>query len=569
MRLGADGPDIGDLAAGAQGVQRVGGEVDGDGFTDHGAGVVERHGGDNLVADDGVAQRAVDIVHAAFRVEGADPVDARAAHAHFDAVADGVIRHADGRAISPAILEKGAFRARGGMDLNPLIGGGGVAGGEHGVAAVARGEGIVVQRDGGDVRALDQAVGGRGRAARVGRDALHPQADLLAQVVGGDLVAGGGSHHVAIGHPHAVDGRAGGGHDGAEHLAHHDGAVFDAQVHGEHLRGAANLAGGRADGHAAEGVNAVDLELNQLADVALLHGIGGLRAHLNAAHAPAVADRGRGGLEHGGKRIAHEGLGLVERHLGDLAAGNHRVGGVRLGAVVHAGARDRQGDGLADVVVEHAQSGAVALLHAAHLPAVGHGRVRRGDGSLKHVVHHGRRVVDAHGLHGLRRGRRRGRDGDIAAHHVAAHAADGNIMPLVAVGQNGHGRAGAVELNALAARRGAQPYAQAVVADDGAGAHAAACAAGAGAGAAGAEDEELVHHPADGFADTDLRPSGAALLHDDRGAHVIGGDHAVGLAGAFAHTYPIAVFAGDHRVFLRRGDRGHQSHQRQGDQQDA
>ena len=48
---------------------------------DHGAGVVERHGGDDLVADDGVAQRAVDIVHAAFRVKGADPVDARAARA--------------------------------------------------------------------------------------------------------------------------------------------------------------------------------------------------------------------------------------------------------------------------------------------------------------------------------------------------------------------------------------------------------------------------------------------------------------------------------------------------------
>ena len=569
IRLGADRPDIGDLFAGAQGIQRVGGKIDGDGFTDHGVGIVERHAGDDLVADNGVAQRAVDIVHAAFRVEGADPVDARAAHAHLDAVADSVIRHGDGRAIPPAILEKGAFRARGGMDLNPLIGGGGVSGGEHGVAAVARGEAIVVQRDGGDVRALNQAIGGRGRAARIGRDALHPQADLLAQVVGGDLVAGGVCHHVAVGHPHAVDGRAGGSHHGAEHLAYHDGAVFDAQIDGEHFRAAAHLTGGRADGHAAEGVDAADLELNQLADVAFLNGIGRLGAHLDAAHAPAVADRGRGGLEHGGKRIAHEGLRTVERYLRHLTAGDHRIGGILPGAVVHAGARDRQGDGLADVVVEHAQRGAVALLHAADLPAVGHGRVRRGDGRLKHVIHHGRRIIDAYGLNCLGRGRRRGRHGDIAAHHVAAHAADGDIVPLVAIGKNGHGRARTVQLDALSARRGAQPYAQAVVADDGAGAYAAALAAGAGAGAAGAENEELVHHPAHGFAHANLRPSAAALLHDDRGTHVIFGNHAIYLAGAFAHTYPIAVFAGDHRVFLRRGNRGHQSHQRQGDQQDA
>ena len=380
---GADRPDIGDLAAGAQGVQRVGGEIDGDGFPDHGAGVVERHGGDDLVADDGVAQRAVDIVHATFRVKGADPVDARAAHAHLDAVADGRLRHGDIGSGS-----KHALRTGGSVDHNPLIGGGRITGSKHGIASVACGQRIVVERNSSNVGALHQTIGGSGGAARVGRDALHPQADLLAQVVGGDLVAGGGSHHVAIGHPHAVDGRAGGGHDGAEHLAHHDGAVLDAQIDGEHFRAAAHLAGGRADGHAAEGVNAVDLELNQLADVALLHGIGRLGAHLNTAHAPAVADRGRGGLEHGGQGIPHEGLRPVERYLGHLAAGNHRVGGVLPGAVVYAGARDRQGDGLADVVVEHAQSGAVALLHAVHLPAVGDGRIRRGDGRLKHVVHH-------------------------------------------------------------------------------------------------------------------------------------------------------------------------------------
>ena len=565
MRLGADRPDIGDLAAGAQAVQRVGGEVHGDGFPDHGAGVVERHGGDDLVADDGVAQRAVDIVHAAFRVKGADPVDARAAHAHLDAVADSRFGHGD---IGPVQVE-GGFHTGGGVDHDPLIGGGGGGGGDHGGAAVARGEGVVAQRGGGNIGALHQTIGGSGGAARVGRDALHPQADLLAQVVGGDLVAGGGSHHVAIGHPYAVDGRAGGGHDGAEHLAHHDGAVLDAQIDGEHFRAAAHLAGGRADGHAAEGVNTVDLELNQLADVALLHGIGRLGAHLNAAHAPAVADRGRGGLEHGGQGIPHEGLRPVERYLGHLAAGNHRVGGVLPGAVVYAGARDRQGDGLADVVVEHAQRGAVALLHAVHLPAVGHRRIRRGDDSLKHVVHDGRRIIDAHGLHHLGRRRRRRRDGDITAHHIAAHTADGNIVPLVAIGKNGHGRAGAVELNAFPVRRGAQPNAQAVVADHGAGAHAAALTAAAGAGAAGAEYEELVHHPAHGFTDADLRPLGAALLHDDRRAYVVFCHDAIGLAGAFAHTYPIAVFAGDHRILLRRGDRGHQSHQRQGNQQDA
>ena len=561
---GADRPDIGDLAAGAQGVQRVGGEIDGDGFPDHGAGVVERHGGDNLVADDGVAQRAVDIVHAAFRVEGADPIDARAAHAHLDAVADGRFGHGD---IGPG--RKHALRTGGGVDHNPLIGGGRITGSKHGIASVACGQRIVVERNSSNVGALYQTIGGSGRAARVGRYALHPQADLLAQVVGGDLVAGGGSHHVAIGHPHAVDGRAGGGHDGAEHLAHHDGAVLDAQIDGEHFRAAAHLAGGRADGHAAEGVNAVDLELNQLADVALLHGIGRLGAHLNAAHAPAVADRGRGGLEHGGQGIPHEGLRPVERYLGHLAAGNHRVGGVLPGAVVYAGARDRQGDGLADVVVEHAQSGAVALLHAVHLPAVGDGRVRRSDGRLKHVVHHGRRIVDAHGLHHLGGRGRSGRNGDIAAHHIAAHAADGNIVPLSAIGQNGHRRTRTVQLNALSVRRGTQPHAQAVVADDGAGAYAAALTAGTGAGAGGAEAQELVHHPAHGFAHANLRPFGAALLHDDRGAHVIFGDHAIYLAGAFAHTYAIAVVADDGRVFLRRGNRGHQSHQRQGDQQDA
>ena len=383
VHRGADRPDIGDLTAGTQAVQRVGREVHGDGLTDHGAGVVERHGGDDLVADDGVAQRAVDVVHAAFRVEGGHAIDAGAAHAHLDAVADGRLGHGD--------IGAGAddgFRAGRGVDHDPLVGGGGVSRGDHGVAAAARGEGIVIQRHSGDVGALDQAVGGRGRAARIGRDALHPQADLLAQVVGGDLVAGGGGHHVAVGHPHAVDGSAGGRHHGAEHLAHHDGAVLDAQVHGEHFRSAANLAGGRADGHAAEGFDTVDLELNQLADIALLNGIGRLRAHLNAAHAPAVADRGRGGLEHGGKGIAHEGLGLVERDLRHLAAGNHRIGGVRPGAVVHAGACYRQGDLFPDITIKHAQGRAVALLHAVHLPAVGDGRIRRGDGRLKHVVHH-------------------------------------------------------------------------------------------------------------------------------------------------------------------------------------
>ena len=564
ISLGADGPYVGQLTAGTQGIQRVGREIHRDGFTDHRVGIVERHAGDDLVADNGVAQRAVDIVHAAFRVEGAHAIDARAAHAHLDPVADSRLRHGDIGSGS-----KHALRTGGSVDHNPLIGGGRITGSKHGIASVACGQRIVVERNSSNVGALHQTIGGSGGAARVGRDALHPQADLLAQVVGGDLVAGGGSHHVAIGHPHAVDGRAGGGHDGAEHLAHHDGAVLDAQIDGEHFRAAAHLAGGRADGHAAEGVNAVDLELNQLADITFLYGIGRLGAHLNAAHAPAVADRGRGGLEHGGQGIPHEGLRPVERYLGHLAAGNHRVGGVLPGAVVYAGARDRQGDGLADVVVEHAQSGAVALLHAVHLPAVGDGRVRRGDGRLKHVVHHGRRIVDAHGLHHLGGRRRSGRNGDIAAHHIAAHAADGNIVPLIAIGQNGHSRTRTVQLNPVSVRRGAQPNAQAVVADDGAGAHAAALTAAAGAGAAGAEDEELVHHPAHGFTDADLRPLGAALLHDDRRAYVVFCHDAIGLAGAFAHTYPIAVFAGDHRILLRRGDRGHQSHQRQGNQQDA
>ena len=92
-----------------------------------------------------------------------------------------------------------------------------------------------------------------------------PQADLLPRSLAVTFVAGGGSHHVAIGHPHAVDGRAPeGGHDGAEHLAHHDGAILlMLRSIGEHFRVAAHPPEAEQMGHAAEGVNAVDLQLNQ------------------------------------------------------------------------------------------------------------------------------------------------------------------------------------------------------------------------------------------------------------------------------------------------------------------
>ena len=574
--LGAYGPHEGDEPGLAGGFQRVGREagledVSGHGrvAADGGTAGIDGHAADLLAADDALGGGAFDI---AVGVVDAVVAVLVGIGAHLDALArgaDGAAVHRDGFGHGKARAAVFLLPAALAVFNVPLIGGCRGGGREHRGEGVARHGLGVVDGHGGDGGLLDGAIGRGGHGAAVGRGALDGHGDLLAQVVGGHLVAGGGGYHVAIGAPGVIAGRAAGNDGGADHVAHQQGTILDAERHGIELAVAQHVPGRRADGHAAEGLIAGNLELDELAQVALLNGVAGLGAHLGPAHTPAVGHRRGGGLDVGGERVPHEGLFLAQGDGGDAAAGNDLVGGVGLGAVVHAGARHRQGDLLADVGVEHTQGSGVALLHAVHLPAVGDGRVRRGDDSLKHVVHDGRRIVDAHGLNHLGRGRRSGRDGDIAAHHVAAHAADGNIVPLVAIGKNRHGRAGAVELNALAARRGAQPYAQAVVADDGAGAHAAAFAAGAGAGAAGAEDEELVHHPAHGFTDADLRPLGAALLHDDRRAYVVFCHDAIGLAGAFAHTYPIAVFAGDHRILLRRGDRGHQSHQRQGNQQDA
>ena len=574
--LGAYGPHEGDEPGLAGGFQRVGREAGLEDVSGHGrvvadgrAAGIDGHAADLLAADDALGSGAFNV---AVGVVDAIVAVLVGIGAHLDALAgsaDGVAVHRDGfghgKARAAAFLLPAALAV---FDV-PLIGGRRGGGREHCGEGVARHGLGVVDGHGGDGGLLDGAIGRGGHGAAVGGRALHGHGDLLAQVGGGHLVAGGGGHHVAIGAPGVVAGRAAGNDGGADHIAHQQGTVLDAQRHGIKLAVAQHVPGGGADGHAAEGLIAGDLELDELAQVALLNGVARLGAHLGPAHAPAVGDGRGGGLDVGGERVAHEGLVLAQGDGGDAAAGDDLVGGVGLRAVVHAGTRHRQGDLPADVGVEHAQGSGLALLDAVHLPAVGHRRVRGRDGGFQHVVHNGRGIVDADGLHSLGGGRGRRRHGDVTAHHVAAHPGDGDIMPLVAIGKNRHGRAGTVKLNPVAARRGAQPYAQPVVADNGAGAHTARLAAGAGAGAGGSKAEELVHHPADGFTDADLRPLGAALLHDDRRAYVVFCHDAISLAGAFAHAYPIAVFADDRRVLLRRGDRGHQPHQRQGDQQDA
>ena len=400
----------------------------------------------------------------------------------------------------------------------------------------------------GKLRRLDHDHRGfaGGVGAGVGAGARHGDAQLVALILGGHGVAGGSR---------AGDGRAvtvplighGGlrraGH-GGQRVAHggsraHGGIAVVADDHVGDRPGGAHGGGQTAALRAAVHARAGNDQFDLLADVIGGDGIGGRVAHLIAAHLPGVDHAGSGRVEGSGHHVAHDRRDGVEGYAREDGVAEHGVGGrAGNGALVGAGARYAQLNGLAHVVGVDGVGGVGALEHAAHEPFIADGGGAGRDGlHAQHAAHHGHIVVE----------------GDAAdfvvlvvdeelVHHPAYAAAHADAVPYGALLQNGHLGAYAVDadLGIALAGAGAQAHAVAVAAPDGGVAQHVAVI-----GIVAAEVQELAHHIAHGAADADAGPVGAAFQHRDRRAHRIGADDAVACAGAGAQAHAVAVVAGD------------------------
>ena len=485
-----------------------------------------------------------------------------------------VIGHGDGRTVraggqvcrgldGPGGVRRagGNLRAAGGVDDKPgRVAGGDTGDGGGGAAGIGNRERLCGRllitghhfvKGGYDQPkhgSLDHD-GGRlagGGSARVGAGARYGDAQFVSLILGGYGVAGGrcaGNGRAVtiplIGH----SGLRRAGHSG-QLVAHrgsraNGGIAIVADHHVDNRSGGSygrgQTAALRAAVHARTGHDQLDL----LADIIGGDGVGGRVAHLIAAHLPGIDHVSPRRVDGSGHHVAHDGCDGIERYARQHGVADNGVGG-RAGdrTLVGAGARYAQLNGLAYVVGIHGIGGVGALDHATHQPFIadGSGAGRYGLHG-QHAAHHRHIVVE--------------RDAgnfvvlvvdEELVHHPAHTAAHADAVPDGTLLQHGHLGAHAVDadLGITLAGAGAQAHAIAVAAPDGGIAQHVRVI-----GIVAAKVQELTHHIANGSADADAGPVGAALQHRYRRAHRISADDAVARAGAGAQAHTVAVVAGD------------------------
>ena len=517
FHTGIDAPHKGQL-----GYIRVGGgHLSGQRIAHHRGGVVQLNGGNVLVVQDFAAQVAAD---------GA-AVHTRAGGYHIYLLAN------------PGLVQgqrPGGSAGNGGAILQiPLVGSVRAAGGQlRPNRAAAKGgtrHGHAAQHGAG------HTVGMGVYRAGIGRNAAYLYFHILAQVAAFHLIAGGIGHLFAAHIPGHGDGGVFRHNGDGQHIAHNGG--FLANRNGLHFILADNAGLSGHHGAAKEIADAGDLQLNGLAHIVRLHRIGGVGAHQRAAHAPGVIHRGGRRLNIGAEHIAHNGVGLAQGYSAHIGIILHLFGLGVGGAGIAAGALYIQGNHFALVLGQYVKGRTGGLLHAFHLPAVGNGCLGGVHPGFQHVARVGVGIVDADALYHQRNGSGSRAKIQKLRHHIADAAANGNMAPLIALLQNGYLGAGLIQRQPLAARRGAQPYPQAVAAGNGGGG-----AAGAGIGrryAGGAKNQIYILHPSGEPANGNLGPLAAALQHGYRGVYRVFGNHVIVLARAFAHTHAIPVGTGD------------------------
>ena len=408
----------------------------------------------------------------------------------------------------------------------PLVGHGGLRRAGHGGELVAHGgsrarSGIAVVADGhvGD-RPGGAHGGGQAAALRaaVHARAGHDQLDLLAHVIGGHGVGGRVAHLVAA-HLPGVDYAGPGGVEGGGHHVAHDGRDGVEGYAGEH--GVADHGvGGRAGDGALVGACARHAQLNGLAHVVGIHGVGGVGALEHAAHQPFIADgggAGRYGLHR--QHAAHHGHIVVEGNAGDLvvlvvdeelvhhpAHAAAHADAVPHGALLQHG---HLGAHTVDADLGIALAGAGAQAHAVAVAAP--------DGGVaKHIAVIGIVASEVQEL----------------AHHIADGAADADAGPVRAALQHRHRRAHRVGADdaVACAGAGAQAHAVAVVAGDISGAL-------AGDGAAHAE-VIAVHIAGTAVRGLNLVPAAAGAENLHLRAGIIAGNGARAEIGRGAQPQP-------------------------------
>ena len=560
-RRGLDGPrgirGAGGNLRAAVGVDdkpgRIAGGDPGDGSAGA-AGVGDAQGrcGGLLIALDDLGKRGYDqpehgsLDHDGCRLAGGVAAGVGAGARHGDAQLVALILGRDGVA--------GGGRAGDGRAVTlPLIGHGGLRRAGHGGQLVAHGRrgarggiGIVADDHVGD-RPGGAHGGGQTAAlgAAVDARAGHDQFDLLADVIGGDGVGGRVAHLVATDLPGIDDLGLGRGEGGAEHVAHdrRDGVELHIRDHGVAHHGVGRRAG---DG-ALVGTRARHAELDGLAHVVGVHGIGGVGALEHAAHEPFIAHgggAGRYGLHR--QHAAHHGHIVVEGNAGDLVvlvvdeelvhhpthAAAH-ADAVPHGALLQHG---HLGAHAVDADLGIALAGAGAQAHAVAVAAP--------DGGVaKHIAVIGIVASEVQEL----------------AHHIADGAADADAGPVRAALQHRHRRAHRVGADdAIArARAGAQAHAVAVVAGH---------VGGALAGDGTADAQVIaVHIAGTAVRSLYLVPASAGAQDLDLGPGIIAGDGGRAKIRRGAQPQPAA---NDGAVGRRHGGRGQDAQEHHRDQKD-
>ena len=388
---------------------------------------------------------------------------------------------------------------------------------------------------------------GRGQTAAL-RAAVHArtghdQLDLLADIIGGDGVGGRVAHLIAaylpgVDHvsPRRVDGS---GH----HVAHDgcDGIERYARQHGVADHGV----GGRAGDRTLVGAGARYAQLNGLAHVVGIHGIGGVGALDHAAHQPFIADgsgAGRYGLH--GQHAAHHRHIVVERD-----AGNFVVLVVDEELVHHPAHTAAHADAIPDgTLLQHGHLGAHAVDADLGIALAGAGAqahaiaVAAPDGGIAQHV----RVI-----------------GIVAAkvqeltHHIAHGSADADAGPVGAALQHRYRRAHRISADDAVARAGAgaQAYTVAVVAGDISGSL-------AGNGTAHAQ-VIAVHIAGTAIRRLNLVPASAGAQDLNLGAGVIAGDGARAKIGRGAQPQPAADNGGVGRCHGGCGQNAQQHYRNQ------
>ena len=512
-------------------------------IADNGIGIVQRYTGDLLVVDHGFSPVA----------EHNGGINAAALSPDHELL----INH------SGLDNQRGAYAytvfgqvVRIELAIVPHIGSGSGGRSQTGIKHIAHNRRIcAADAHAGDLLAGNLLGGSRNRTS-VGINALHGQVELLAQIQSANIVVSFSRHNFAVDGPAVF-------HISIRRLnisayAFANQRIVIGQLNILQFLVAGNI-GFRAAGNAAfVTANANNLQLNQLADVAFLHGVGGIIADLNTSHAPVVLDAGRGRLQNRTDHVADNGSESVQLHALHAAADlNKRFRRIGSGAVAAVDAGNGQTDQLAGIAGQNAEGGLGAQFNAVNLPAVLHRSAFGLDLGFHDVTNHRVGVVDRHRLDlaahsAFTAGSTVGTIGSLGQelpHHVAKRTIDGNIAPGLAVLNQRNGRAGAIQVDTAAAGSRAQPHTQTIAAGD---VHGAQTRNGRTdiTGTGRAKVQILVLHPADSAADLQLRPLSARLKHNSRRAHAVEANDAVGLAGAFAQADAISILTGNSRIFF-------------------